>query len=152
MPRAERTDGQLRLRVATSGDLPSLTSLDARCFAGDIRYSADVLAFFVRGKNSRTIVALREGEIAGFASAVIRSARGAHMVTVEVDPSARRSGIALTLLAELESWARRHSDRIFLEVDADNRAAIALYGKLGYLLAREFEEDGRDRLAMWKRL
>ena len=150
--RGEKTDGQLTLRAATSDDLRSLTELDARCFEGDVRYSADVLAFFVQGKNSRTIVALRSGEIAGFAAAVIRSARGAHVVTVEVDPAARRIGIARTLLAELESWARGHSDRIFLEVDADNEAAVALYGKLGYLLAREFEEDGRERLAMWKRL
>ncbi|MEO8218532.1 MAG: GNAT family N-acetyltransferase [Acidobacteriota bacterium] len=152
MPPAGKADAGLTLRTATSADLTELAALDARCFAEGVSYSPDVLSFFVSGEKSRTLLAMRDGRIAGFAAAVIRSARGAHIVTIEVDPSERRKGVGTTLLMALESWAQNVSDRIFLEVDADNVPAISLYEKLDYLLAKEFEEDGQNRLAMWKAL
>jgi ribosomal-protein-alanine N-acetyltransferase len=57
----------------------------------------------------------------------------AEVVTLAVDPGARRQGIARRLMAELHRRvAERSVQRMFLEVDAGNAAARGLYAALGY--------------------
>ena len=52
----------------------------------------------------------------------------AELLTLAVDPAHRRQGLGRTLLAGFGQEARkRGADTAFLEVAADNRAAIALY-------------------------
>ena len=52
---------------------------------------------------------------------------------VEVDPSARRQGLAQAVTRALWSWGRgRDARRTYLQVSSDNAAAIALYERLGY--------------------
>ena len=64
----------------------------------------------------------------------------AELITIAVDPAARRRGIGGTLLAAFETEARaRGADTAFLEVAADNAAAIALYRGAGW------DETGRRR-------
>ena len=52
---------------------------------------------------------------------------------IEVDPSMRRQGHALAVMSALTEWAAsRGAVRAFLEVLADNAAALALYASLGF--------------------
>jgi len=75
---------------------------------------------------------------------------------VVVAPAARGRGLARRLVAVAEAQARRlGSDAVALEVRADNRAARALYARLGYVeVARlpEYYEDGAAGLRLVKRL
>jgi N-acetylglutamate synthase len=56
------------------------------------------------------------------------------VTAVEVDPSARRQGLASALTRSLSTWAVRSHDatRGYLQVSSDNAAALALYAGLGY--------------------
>ncbi len=64
----------------------------------------------------------------------------AELLTIAVDPAARRQGIAAGLVAGFLAEARaRGAGVAFLEVAADNAAALALYGAAG------FAESGRRR-------
>ncbi len=64
----------------------------------------------------------------------------AEVLTLAVDPTARRLGIGRDLLGEFMTLARiRGSATAFLEVAADNHAAIALYHAEGFV------ESGRRR-------
>jgi len=78
------------------------------------------------------------------------------VVSVVVAPAARGRGLARRLVAVAEAQARRlGSDAVALEVRADNRAARALYARLGYVeVARlpEYYEDGAAGLRLVKRL
>lgn len=76
---------------------------------------------------------------AGFALG--RSVAGeAELVTVAVDPSARRAGRGRALLTAFEARARSlGADTAFLEVADDNVAALALYRASGWT------ETGRRR-------
>ncbi len=57
----------------------------------------------------------------------------AEIVTIATDPGAQRQGSARRLLATFEGQAsERGATRVFLEVAADNLAAIALYQAAGY--------------------
>ena len=96
--------------------------------------------------NAREIVALLDGpsvfvvqEPGGFAlgRAV---ADEAEILTLAVAPRARRQGIGRRLLTALEAQAhQRQAEHVYLEVAADNGAAIALYQAAGYT------ESGRRR-------
>jgi ribosomal-protein-alanine N-acetyltransferase len=70
-----------------------------------------------------------------------RSAAGeAEILTLAVDPAARRQGTGRALVADFLAEARaRGAERAFLEVAADNAAAAALYRQAG------FAEAGRRR-------
>lgn len=60
----------------------------------------------------------------------------AELLTLAVDPAARRRGIARELLAKLEeAAASRGVEEIFLEVATTNIAARALYEAAGYRMA-----------------
>ena len=62
----------------------------------------------------------------------------AELLTLAVDPAARRSGIGRALLAGFEREARaRGATSVFLEVAEDNAPALALYHAAGW------EEAGR---------
>ncbi len=57
----------------------------------------------------------------------------AELLTIAVELSERRKGLARRLLADLERVAiTRGATRCFLEVAADNQAATALYRSAGY--------------------
>lgn len=52
---------------------------------------------------------------------------------VEVTPAARRRGLARQVIAALVRWASTHgAERAYLQVEADNEAAVGLYADLGF--------------------
>ncbi len=64
----------------------------------------------------------------------------AEILTLAVRPSARRRGLGLALVtAAQDAAARRGADALWLEVAADNTAALALYDRAA------FDEAGRRR-------
>ncbi len=64
----------------------------------------------------------------------------AELLTIAVEPAARRQGLGRALLAEvLAQAAARGAARLFLEVAADNAPALKLYRAAG------FAEAGRRR-------
>jgi len=58
---------------------------------------------------------------------------------VEVAPDARRQGLAAAVMDALSRWAlARDATRSYLQVEVDNAAAVALYGKLGYWVHHDY--------------
>lgn len=144
----------VHFRDVIATDLPALVDLDAVCFSPDMRYSLDLMQFFVFHRNSRTIVAMDEREeiIAFIIVHLLRSGIG-EVVTIDVAPAERRRGLAAVLMEQGEAWLRGRGARgIFLEVDEDNEAAIALYEKFGYEVRNRFLEDSKRRFLMEKKL
>lgn len=74
----------------------------------------------------------RPGRIAGFVLA--RHAAGeAEILTIAVARSLRRGGIGRSLMdAVLRHLHHERTESVFLEVDENNAAAIALYRRLGF--------------------
>ena len=61
------------------------------------------------------------------------------VMAVEVAPDHRRQGLAAAVMAALWQWGTQHgAQRGYLQVAADNTAAIALYEKLGYRIHHEY--------------
>lgn len=76
----------------------------------------------------------------------------AELLTLAVDPQARRQGIATQLLRNfLSESTGRSADCAFLEVAADNHAAISLYHVAGFTPAgrrRNYYAMGLDALVL----
>ena len=116
---------------AGPGDAPRLAILHAAAF--ERAWSAEDLAAMMR--EGAVALAKREGfillRIFGLESEIL---------TIAVDPGARRQGVGRALLgAALQAAAERGVQSVFLEVAEDNPAAAALYAGAG------FEPIGRRR-------
>ena len=92
---------------------------------------------------TRCVVARENGRtIACGQVALDRDLAGIYdMVT---DPDFRGRGIATRIVAELLSWARRNgASHAFLQVDADNAPALAVYRKFGFATAYAYHYRAR---------
>lgn len=95
------------------------------------------------------------GAAAGFVMGRV-VADEAEVLTLAVAPPARRAGTGRALLAAFEAAAlARGAMAAFLEVAADNRAALALYDRAGYVSVgrrRGYFGPGLDGLVLRKSL
>ncbi len=120
------------LRPYEAHDFAALHRLDQACFPAGIAYSKTALRYFLNHPGAECLVAEQEGKIAGFILAE-QSDRLAHIITLDVAESARRSGVGSTLLRRVEAnLAARGVRAILLETATTNDAAIAFWQKHGY--------------------
>jgi len=115
-------------------------------FWAELAHVPDSRAYFV---------ATYLGEVVGYAGVMCASA-DADIQTIAVAPANRRQGIADTLMRHLLRTAKsRGSSRVFLEVGADNSAAIALYRRWDFEATAtrgNYYGPGRDALVMRRSL
>lgn len=135
------------IEVAEPGTYPALADLHERSFPSG--WSADDLAALARQPGVSILQARRASAygsrtILGFL--ILRvAADEAEVLTIAVDPRQRRRGIGEQLLRA--GLSRLYADRIaslFLEVDAGNAGALALYRKLGFRKVGERRGYYRD--------
>ena len=81
------------IREYRSADFETLWQIDQQCFARGISYSRRELAYYIRKKRSFTLVGELAGRIAGFAVVDYDSHGQGHVITIDVLPEARRSGL-----------------------------------------------------------
>lgn len=118
----------------TEDDSHSLASLHHEDFArpwAEEEFSALLAQEVVFGFKA-TEMGRRQGRIAGFVLA--RHAGGeAEILTIAVTRSLHRRGIGRSLMdAVLRHLHHERIESVFLEVDENNAAAIALYRRLGF--------------------
>ncbi len=147
---------QADIRDYRPEDFEKLWSIDQLCFDAGISYTRRELAFYIALKRAVTLVAEIGGKIAGFV-VTHRDRRGqGHVITVDVLPAARRSGLGSRLMADAEARLRADGcSVVFLETAVDNAAAIAFYKRHGYTLVRTIPRyylDSIDALVLAKDL
>jgi ribosomal protein S18 acetylase RimI-like enzyme len=136
---------EIALRPANSLTLAALAELFTAAYAGyvlpfaidepTLRFMVD--AFDIDLAASR--VAFRDDEPVGHANLALRVDE-AWIGGIGVVPSARRQGVAETLMGALHEEARaRGVTQVWLEVIEQNESAFRLYEKLGYEVVREVE-------------
>jgi len=97
-------------------------------------------------------VASNAKEIQGFI--VIQGGTAGHVITIDVSPRARRSGVGSLLLRGAEDrLASAGSRMINLETAVDNVSALAFYKRHGYSVVRtwpRYYANGIDALVLKK--
>lgn len=79
-----------------------------------------------------------------------------HVISIAVLPENQRNGIGEALMQEAMTRMRKYKAReIYLEVRTSNKAAIAMYNKLGFQTSRTirgYYADGEDAYVMTRKL
>lgn len=144
------------LREAHWSDVPGLAALERELFPHDAWPEPTWWAELAgRPRRDYVVVADAEG-VVGYAG-LDHGGDFADVMTVGVAPRARGGGLGRALLDELERRAgARGAASVMLEVRADNDAALALYGRCGYVVLSTrrgyYQPDGVDAIVMRKLL
>ena len=129
----------VEMRPATTEDAGILATLHATAFSNDA-WSREQIMGSLKQDTTRGWIAFTKSEAVGFILMQTLLPES-EILTFCVHPAQQRRGIGRQLLRQITRVARGD---IFLEVAADNTAALALYKKLG------FRETGR-RAGYYKR-
>jgi ribosomal-protein-alanine N-acetyltransferase len=145
---SEAVEGAAIRRLAYS-DLPAVISIERRSFPAPWSLAMFVLEL---SKPSGICLAAAEGdELLGYL-VCSRYDQVWHLMNVAVTPERRRAGIARRLIARLVEEAGGKLP-FTLEVRVSNRAAIAMYERIGFRSAgvrpRYYQDNGEDALIMW---
>ena len=140
-----------RLRIA---DLSRIMEIERASF-GDEAYDRNLFAEFFRKYGELFLVAVHGRKVWGYMIACIRGEQ-AELVSVAVDPAARRRGAASALMeSTLRRLRRRGIARIGLVVKVTNDQARAFYERYGFEKVRRaprYYEDGADGWRMARNL
>lgn len=116
--------------VAEPAQAAAFARLHARCFARS--WDAAAMRTFLSAPSCANVAAFHDGDLTGLVLARA-AADEAEILTLAVAPHVRRRGIGEALMRAIEATlAGSGVRRLALEVGAGNRAARALYVKLGF--------------------
>jgi len=132
----------LKIETATLKDLDALHKIESECF-GVEAFAREHLAYLLELPDAVNLTVKKDHKIVGFIMGLIETygqVRVGHIYTIDVAIKHRRSGIGLKLLEELEHvLLEKGAKAVYLEVRADNLAAIELYRKKGYIELQPLE-------------
>ncbi len=170
---ASHTAGaKFSIRDYRPADFDTLWDIDQRCFPIGISYSKIELSSFLAHRHATALVAESrckcaapdsspeghpEPQVAGFVVAhSVRHMYG-RILTLDIEPAARRFGLGTTLMSACEERLRAAGcSQVFLETAVNNEAAIKLYHNLGYqvldVLPDYYTSHSLDAFRMGKRL
>lgn len=141
-----------QLRPARPEDIDALCRLELDAFEGD-RFNRRQLVHLLTRAHAVTWVAIDERDtLLGYGTLLFRrNSASARLYSFCVHPEARGEGIGRRLAERLEQEAlERNRHKMILEVRADNRRAIGLYRRLGFLPRRWLENYYSDGCAAWQ--
>jgi ribosomal-protein-alanine acetyltransferase len=134
---------RIKVEDASVRFLDKFYEIEKQCFELEA-FTKQQIAYLLTDYNAIGLVARVNGEIAGFVIGRIDVERNmpfGHILTVDIEPSHRRKGIAQKLLREIEAiFIERGIKECRLEVREDNVAASNLYQKLGYKKVGKLEK------------
>ena len=148
----------ITFRQPTALDVPVLTSLERTIFPdypwSQAQFKEEIAGL---GGTRQFILALNDGSIIGYAGIMVVAAGiPADLLTIAILPDFRGQGLAQSMLAELESWAKaKGATEVILEVDVENAGAIRLYKFAHYeeiSIRANYYGLGLDALIMRKAL
>ena len=158
------------LRDFHKADFETLWRIDQSCFAPGISYSRPELFAYITMRGAFTVVAEESAEaiaarqevdpgawrVLGFVVARLNTRGLGHVITIDVIPEARRSGVGSALLKAVENrLGLAGGTRVRLETAVNNASALAFYKRHGYTVTKaipHYYPDGVDAFVMQKDL
>jgi len=134
------------VRTATSEDLDAVMACEEQAFThgwSRASWAEEIADHHVAVACAPEVVAV---------VAMSRVLDTAELLRVIVAPDRRRGGVGRTLVEHGVAWAASHqATEVFLEVSADNEAALRLYEACGFVhqyRRRDYYSPGDDALVM----
>ena len=139
---------------ASDADIDSIVSLEVESFTNP--WSRDTLVWELRNSDVTQVFVLRDDRetVAAFCVCWVIFDE-LHINTLAVAPAVRRGGLATFLLRQvMAEAARAGATKATLEVRSSNRAALALYDRLGFRVAAQrpkyYTRPEEDALILWR--
>lgn len=140
----------IEIRTATPSDEAALVAIDRATWSPAVTPTPrwdESAGFFGSGSPADVLVAVRNGELVGYARlghpSPLESHR--HVLAINglaVDPIAQRQGVGQRLLdAAVAEATLRGARRLTLRVLGTNRGALALYGGSGFIVEGTLPEE-----------
>lgn len=127
---------QFTLRDYSSSDFETLYEIDQACYQRGIAYSRRMLRWYLDLRESFCIVAesLAEHRPSPMGFIIAQAHRTeAYIITIDVLPAHRRSGVGTSLLQETEHrLTKRGVRRVELQTATNNEAGVAFWLRHGY--------------------
>jgi ribosomal-protein-alanine N-acetyltransferase len=151
----------VELREYRPEDFNRLLEIDRVCFVEGIAYSEEEMRHFLGRPSAVRIVGEEAGKIQGFIIADrFRPRRSqqcmGQIITIDVLPEARRSGLGSLLMNAAEEKIKEAGcTYVSLETAVDNLAAMRFYKKHGYVglkILPNYYLESIDALLMGKKL
>lgn len=140
----------VQLRRMRWWDVPEAVAIEADVLAYD-PWTAEQFWSELAGAGKWYVVAADGDEVVGFVGLAMAGG-DADVQTLAVRRDRHGTGVGARLLAALlDEAARRRCTRVFLEVRADNDAAMVLYERNGFEridIRRGYYADGSDAIVM----
>lgn len=149
---------EFALKDAGKEDFDTLWKIDQGCFPPGIAYSRMELAFYMRRSGAFTLAAesISDQSVQGFIVAECSKGGVGHIITIDVLPGSRRSGLGSQLLSAAEERLRSSGGHsVYLETAVDNTGALAFYKRHGYFLEKtvpRYYSNGVDAFVLRKDL
>jgi [ribosomal protein S18]-alanine N-acetyltransferase len=122
----------LTIRLYQPEDFSALHKLDQVCFPPGISYSKFMLQYFLALPESTCMVAEEGNRLLAFILAETTPPES-HIITLDVAPTARRTGAGSQLLQKMENfYASQSIETVLIETAVDNAPAIAFWHHHGY--------------------
>ncbi len=124
-----KTAGNVMIRKITSLDIKSIVDIENQCFRQT--WSEKNIKDAIENERNILLCAIKSGKLCGylFADFVLDEVNINRLAT---KPDSRNSGVAESLLCELEEYVGNFAECIMLEVRKGNVAARNLYEKNGF--------------------
>ena len=116
------------IRDMDIGDLCDILSIEEKCFSAD-KWQAEDFTYRFSDPRFVNLVDEREGRVAGYIT-TFSVLDEMNIDSVAVDEDYRHQGIAKELIFKV--IARKHPEKVYLEVRESNAPAIGLYTSLGF--------------------
>jgi [ribosomal protein S18]-alanine N-acetyltransferase len=159
------------LRDFREQDFEALWQIDQHCFAPGMAYSRAELAAYTRRAGSFTVVAQADeaespgnrparfsepSAVVGFIIAEVNRRGIGHIISIDVLPAFRRTGVGSRLLREAANRLEMAGcPAVVLETAVDNSAALAFYKRHQYGVVKvvpRYYVNGVDALILEKKL
>lgn len=145
-------NNSINIRKATQADLDGVEVVENECFDGD-QFSRRQFSYLISHAKGSFLVAELGGNIIGYISLLQHSgSRSVRIYSVAVVPAYRGRQLGQRFVDISKEYAKEKGLRqVSLEVNINNKAAISLYHKNGFVVTtaiREYYHDGSDALRM----
>jgi [ribosomal protein S18]-alanine N-acetyltransferase len=130
----QRRRSEVLVRAYEAQEFDALYKLDQSCFPRGISYSKTTLRYFLALSFAECLVAVEVDDIAGF---ILSELDGpvAHIITLDVAETHRRSGVGSLLLKAAERSLYAQGVRaVYLETAVNNHAAVKFWSRHGYIV------------------
>ena len=126
----------IQIRPMSEADLPAVVLVDDAGFERLWKNSLNTLRFGFLQAGFATVAQIND-EIVGYQIST-RNSFGAHLARLAVAPQQQRHGIGYYLVQDLLNKTRLAGlQRLTVNTQSDNRASLALYKKIGFVLTGE---------------